>query len=77
MNIIAYTYEADFHCYDCTLDRFGIGGDIPDNAKDNEGNSVHPVFSTDETPARLSTEDGGYDVTCGDCHCIIEKQIKE
>ena len=26
MNIIAYTYEADYHCIDCTLSRYTSGG---------------------------------------------------
>ena len=60
MRIIAYTYEADYHCIECTRVRFGDSkGDlaITNGQKwcdalwptlDNEGNLVHPVFSIDE-----------------------------
>ena len=66
MRIIAYTYEADYHCIDCTKEKYhystqswidwnfksthpacDING-IHVNQLDNEGNLVHPVFSTDE-----------------------------
>jgi len=56
MRIIAYTYEADFHCVDCTLSRFGTYANL-DQCEDSEGNSIHPVFSTDEV----------YEPVCGDC----------
>lgn len=60
MRIIAYTYEADVHCPACTRVRFkdqsltGLSNDYFDehwlrcDLTDNEGNSVHPVFSTDK-----------------------------
>ena len=49
-----------------SYDRNGVGTAldvhlIPENATDNEGNPIHPVFSTDE-----------HDFThCGDCHVPI------
>ena len=55
MRIIGYTYEADVHCVACTMLRFL---DDP-NAVDDEGNQVHPIFSTDE-----GSPDGDY---CADC----------
>ncbi len=87
MSIIAYTYEADFHCHDCTLARAQAGGFVFNSANmdldehgirveatDNEGNLIHPVFSTDELPCHLPEEDGGYSpVVCGDCGEVIAK----
>lgn len=55
MHIIGYTYEADAHCQDCAHNRFHR----PHESTDNEGNPVHPMFSTDEY---LSSE---YCGTCG------------
>lgn len=58
--IIAYTYEAAMHCPDCTRARFARPPDlqrpesfpdrcgVPMDARDREGNLVHPVASTDE-----------------------------
>jgi hypothetical protein len=72
MNIIAYTYNADIHCPDCTHNDAACGllkrvpplqletdeHGIALDLEDSEGNPVHPVFSTDEI-----------DLThCGDCH---------
>lgn len=72
MRVIAYTYEAAFHCVACAVARFGASterfetGDtsgldehgIPYEATDGEGNKVHPVFSTDEVQN---------DECCDDC----------
>ncbi|MDR0779312.1 MAG: hypothetical protein LBF16_01260 [Pseudomonadales bacterium] len=77
-HVIAYTYEADVHCPDCTSDRFGpnsaydrlhLPGDfdehaVPYDATDREGNPIHPVFSTDEML------DGPY--SCGTCRERLE-----
>jgi hypothetical protein len=55
MLIIAYTYDAAMHCPDCAEARFGHEGGklddlgVPLDAQDREGNSVRPVFNTDET----------------------------
>jgi hypothetical protein len=54
MLIIAYTYDAAMHCPDCAEERFGHQGGkldelgVPMDAQDRYGNSVRPVFSTDE-----------------------------
>lgn len=65
VEIIGWSYEADIHCYDCAQKRFGVALDMtaPKSAVDNEGNLVHPIFSTDETPPS-----GEY---CGDCQAEI------
>ena len=73
MRIIAYTYEGDVHCIDCTVKRYKSHGfcdrygeewysnyharlerprldseGVHVYIHDNEGNLVHPLFSTDE-----------------------------
>ena len=70
--IIAYTYDADVHCPDCTAHDAAVGvmrrepplsldvdeHDLAYDLIDREGNRVRPVFSTDE-----------HDFTnCSDCH---------
>lgn len=78
MKVIAYTFEADLHCIDCTLKRhaagrftmadplgLGSGKDengVPYAATDREGNAVHPLFPTDEMSFNV----------CGDCMQEIE-----
>ena len=59
MKIIAFTYEADYHCPTCAIKRFGqtIMADSR-GLRDSEGNEPHAVFSTDEI---LNEE------CCGDC----------
>lgn len=70
--VVAYTYEADFHCIACTRQRFGkhrlahmpsAPHDYDNNGidykqADREGNLVHPVFGSDQSP----------DSPCGTCH---------
>lgn len=67
--VIAYAYDADIHCVNCTHKRFDgfmyyACGQwyMHGAAKDSEGNPVHPVFDTEENP------DGLY---CGDCRETI------
>lgn len=73
---IAYTYEADYHCVDCTRERFAImptrprlrnifnievdGNGINPHALDNYGNPISAVFSTDELPTDLEDRHGGW-----------------
>lgn len=68
--ITAYAYNAAIHCPRCALAyaaaRLVItrqptddeSADIRDIAKDSEGNALHPIFTTDESP-------DGYCDTCG------------
>lgn len=66
---IAYTYEADYHCPDCTEDRFGrtddgfIAGQNDDGteATDGEGNPVGAIFSWE------ASEWADTGMHCGDC----------
>ena len=63
---IAYTYEADVHCTDCTLARFGrdaAGWIAGAGAIDSEGN----------TPGVIAPWDDEDDLACGDCGAIIRE----
>lgn len=76
MNVIAYTYDADYHCPACAEERFrGITHGLePSDFQDSEGNPPHPLFDTDEWFANDIYE-GNSKATlyCGDCHEIIEE----
>ena len=86
MNIIAYTYEADVHCIDCTENTFGetfakMRGlsdyFLPD---DREGNRVHPLFSIDEWQefdASFLADNPIQYLACGDCHKVIDEYKHE
>lgn len=78
MKIEAYTYDSDIHCPACTAVKFGRmlthGADYPTDehgvrldARDSEGNEIHPVFSTGseaDTPQH-----------CSDCHQFLENSL--
>lgn len=70
---IAYTYEADYHCPDCAIERFGSDelGFVPINAEDDEGNPVGVVAPWDEwcDPDNHECEV----MVCGDCGTWIEE----
>ncbi len=77
--IVAYTFDADQWCPQCTLERFcdGSGDDVevdengvPFDAEDSEGNPVHPVFSWDEHDLVF----GGTDPACRGC---VDKAIEQ
>lgn len=40
-DVLAYAYDADVHCLDCTGERFGN----PEHAVDSEGNEPTPLFA--------------------------------
>ena len=60
--VIAYTYEADTHCIDCTRERF----EDPDDeyARDKDGNPIRPVFCGAEVEY--------WPVPCGSCFCDLD-----
>jgi hypothetical protein len=64
MYIVAWTYEADIHCNKLAEERFGWKALHDGTAIDNEGNSVQPIFDTDEYELPL---------VCGDDLEIIEE----
>jgi hypothetical protein len=87
MNILAYTYEADTHCIDCTQVRYH-GSELEDTdingigfeQADSEGNLVHALFSYDEwqeyDPAYLAENPTQY-LACGNCHEVIDSYTHE
>ena len=79
MTVIAYTYEADVHCIDCTRKRFyySTWKQLP---LDSDGNDIHALFSTDEwveyDPSHLAENPTQY-LACGDCHEVIDEYTHE
>lgn len=75
MQPLAYTYEADHHCRECTIERFGGSGNfIAEGAIDNEGNMVGALFSWDEWYANDIFEGNSEAVlNCGTCHSEIDR----
>lgn len=68
---IAYTYEADTHCPDCAVARFGREPGYPwppEDARDSEGNPVGAIAPWDDW---CDAEDGPCTLACGTCGWII------
>jgi hypothetical protein len=70
--IVAYTYDADYHCVECAgnehadddaADDTTDANGIPYDAEDSEGNNVHPVFA--------GQMDGDTVERCTDCGTIV------
>ena len=84
MKILAYKYDADYHCIDCTVQKFkqplAINLDIDENGigmeiEDSEGNYVSPLFDTDEwyeLDKFYVTENPKQILSCGTCHKKID-----
>ena len=66
MKPIAYAYEADYHCENCTRKRFGPACE----GTDNEGNSVGALFSWEEW---FDVGYGNQTLACGDCGAILDE----
>ena len=63
--IEAWVYDAEVHCPDCALQRFGNSlADV--DTVDREGNPLGTLYSWDWT------EFGSSMVACGDCHDILK-----
>ena len=71
---IAYTYEADVHCVDCAIDRFGRDEHGEVTGVDSEGNEVNIISPSDEWYANeiFQGEDRAT-LTCGTCGEVIEE----
>ncbi len=65
---IAYTYEADYHCEQCAVDRFGLGV----SGDDGEGNPVGAVFPWDEWQQFTGEPET---LACGTCHAVIDEYV--
>lgn len=61
---IAYTYDADVHCPDCSFSRFGrdLNGFVPETERDSDGNPIGVIAPWDSEIEHLS---------CGTCHVQI------
>jgi hypothetical protein len=78
MRIVAYAYEADFHCPACAVEAAAVGllkrepgldsgtdeHGLAADLIDREGNRIHPVFDFD-------IDEHEHDETCGDCRAPI------
>ena len=78
IRIVAYTFEADIHCPDCTTERTALGlltrepplhpytdeFGLTADLVDREGNPVRPVFSTDAFNVVVPH--------CGDCGAALD-----
>jgi hypothetical protein len=76
-DVIAYTYEADYHCPDCAIERFGQQEGrswAREDATDNEGNGVHPVFASDEW---WNPGEGNQTLACTDCGRELDYHTEE
>jgi hypothetical protein len=74
MQVIGYTYEADYHCIECATKAFGFKLTNPErvgHAIDSEGNEVVPVFDTDEWYANYIYAGETY-ATLNCCDCAAE-----
>lgn len=65
MQVLGYTYLADYHCPDCARKAFGASLDT-DAPTDYEGNLVLPVYSWE-------LEEDTY---CGDCGANIYEAFR-
>lgn len=58
IEIEGWTYDADLHCHDCAMIRFGAQFDESHTYLDNDGNKATPVLSTDEQSPWLCADCG-------------------
>jgi len=83
MSVVAYTYEVDFHCIECTQARAARGGfrlapeSLHEDAQarlDEHGVSYDAVDREGNfVHPVFSTDEIRPDECCGDCHTLIEK----
>ena len=80
-DLLAYQYEADTHCIDCTDKRFSTTGPLSPfrldifNQVDKEGNFVHALYGIDEwyeLDDWVVEENPIQYLACGTCHAIID-----
>lgn len=74
-DVVAYVYEADYHCEACTEARWpGIAdytaeGYDPADYEDNEGNEVGALFGSSEW---WNVGEGCDTLACSDCGAILD-----
>jgi hypothetical protein len=56
MKVIAYTYDADIHCVDCTLKRFTLLQLANPDTRDSEGNPLHVICSYEALPSTYCSD---------------------
>jgi hypothetical protein len=76
--VIGYTYDADYHCTDCTINVFGEDEKSPPvhrwatrDAVDSSGESVSPIFADSEWYDPYSEE--SQVLSCGTCGDTIDR----
>jgi hypothetical protein len=67
---IAYTYDADTHCEDCAMARFGVDDRGEITGVDSEGNEVGAIFPWSEW--HEPTLPLPQTLVCGTCLGVIE-----
>jgi hypothetical protein len=65
MRVIGYTYEANHHCIDCTLQRYKSGGNPPDYQP------LHNVDHWQELDESYLTKNPIQSLICGTCRTTI------
>jgi hypothetical protein len=70
--VIAYIYEADYHCIDCAAKRFGRRIFIStEGLTDREGNEPHAVAPWEEWPWHDEIDAASQECLCSDCGSLI------
>jgi hypothetical protein len=75
--VLAEVQKMNFTRY---VDEHGVWDDPQFPTLDNEGNPIHPMFSTDEWQEfeeGFLAENPTQYLACGDCHTIIEEYTHE
>jgi hypothetical protein len=70
--VVAYTYEAAYHCVDCARNCFGQDehGFVPESARDSEGNEIGAAFTSDLDVETVETCDTCLKVICMCCGVV-------
>lgn len=74
MRILAFVYEADYHCADCAEKRFPGITESSEGHEDSEGNEPGALFSDHEWWLNDIAEGADHAVlSCGTCAYIINE----
>jgi hypothetical protein len=72
-DILAFVYEADYHCGSCARKRFGSRLEQPDT-EDSEGNRIGALFASSEW---FNVGEGNQVLRCSDCGCELDTYSEE